>query len=220
MRNVHLHTSDVAALGGPLAGLTFLAGVAGGMAKATSPYPRPGSTAAEVQAYFQEDASAARISMAGQLASCAALLSFTVAVTRLAGRASPGSRVLQWAAATGGGVAVAGLATSAATTAALTGPDGARASTAVRLHRRAFVTGGPVHGAGFGLLLAALGLAGRRTGELPTTLTAAAMASATAGLLTPLALVTGPAVWFIPAGRFPGLAVTAVSGVRLFRRPG
>jgi hypothetical protein len=207
----------VAALGGPVAGLTFLAGVAAGMATATSPYPRPGAPTADVQAYFQGSGRAARLSVAGQLASAAALLPFTVAVTRLAGRAGPGSRGVQTAAGAGGGLAVAALAVSAATSATLTGPRGARADTARRLHRRVFVTGGPVHTAGFGLLTAALGLAGRRTGALPAPLSAAALASGTAGLLSPLCLVAAPAVWLVPAGRFSGLVISGVSGVRMYR---
>jgi hypothetical protein len=212
-----IHRTDAAALGGPLTGLTFLTGVAAGMAAARSPYPRPGASVTEVQTYFRGSRRAARLSVAGQLASCTALLPFTVAVTRLAGRAEPPSGTLQAAAVAGGGVAIASLAASAATSAALTGPPGARAATAVRLHRRVFVTGGPVHAAGFGLLTAVLGLAGRRTGELPAPLTAAALASGTAGLLAPLCLVAAPAVWLVPAGRFSGLVVSAWSGVRLFR---
>jgi hypothetical protein len=209
--------TDVAALGGPLAGLTFVAGVAGGLATAAAPYPRPGSTVHQVQAYFQGDARAARISVAGQVASCAALFAFTVSAGRLADRAGARSPGLRTAALAGGALASAALATSAVTSARLTGPAGAGPATALRLHRRAFVTGGPVHGAGFGLLLAALALAGRRTGELPAPLTTAATASAAAGLLSPLCLVAGPAVWFVPAGRFSGLVVSAWSGVRLFR---
>lgn len=38
--------------------------------------------------------------------------------------------------------------------------------------------------------------------------------------LSPLALVSAPAAWFIPAGRFPGLVVAAVTGgLALRRRP-
>jgi hypothetical protein len=70
---------------------------------------------------------------------------------------------------------------------------------------------------GFGLLLCALGIGGARSGRLPRTLTRASLASGVAGLLTPLGLVTEPAVWLIPAGRFSGLIVTGVAGARLAR---
>jgi len=83
------------------------------------------------------------------------------------------------------------------------------------LHRRAFVAGGPVHGAGFGVLVGALGLAGLRTGALPRPLAITALASAAAGLLSPLYFVMEPAAWFIPAGRFSGLLVSGIAGARL-----
>jgi hypothetical protein len=44
------------------------------------------------------------------------------------------------------------------------------------------------------------------------------LASAAAGLLSPLYFVWEPAAWLIPAGRFPGLAVSAIAGTRLSRR--
>jgi hypothetical protein len=101
--------------------------------------------------------------------------------------------------------------------AALTGRRGREDDSALRLHRRAFLAGGPAHGTGFGLLLAALGIAGARTGRLSRPLTRASLASGVAGLLTPLSLLAEPAVWLIPAGRFSGLLVSAVAGTRLAR---
>ncbi|MBT2556107.1 hypothetical protein, partial [Arthrobacter sp. ISL-5] len=84
-----------------------------------------------------------------------------------------------------------------------------------QLHRAAFAAGGPVHGAAFGLLLAALGVAGRRSGRLSRTVTTAAVAAALPNLLSPLYLKWPGLVWLIPAGRFPGLIVTAIAGIRL-----
>ena len=80
--------------------------------------------------------------------------------------------------------------------------------------RAAAIAGGPTHGAGFGLLLGALGLAGRRTGALPRRLADAALATAVPNLLSPLYLVADPAAWLIPIGRFPGLVVCAIAGAR------
>ena len=83
-----------------------------------------------------------------------------------------------------------------------------------------FAAGGPVHGAGYGVLVGSLGLAGLRTGELPRPLALAGLASTVAGLLSPLYFVWEPAAWFIPAGRFSGLLVSGIAGVRLSRRSG
>jgi hypothetical protein len=173
--------TDRAALAGPAAGVTFAAGVAGGMALADAPYPRPGADPATVRRYFTGSAGAARVSVAGQLLSAASLAAFTTSVASLAERS--GSR---------------GLRTAA-------------------LHKAAFAAGGPVHTAGFGLLLGALGLAGLRTGAISKPVARAALGAAGAGLLSPLALVWSPAAWFIPAGRFPGLLVSGIAGAQLSR---
>ena len=209
--------SDRGALSGPLAGASFIAGVAGAMALADDPYPRPGSEPAQVRRYFGGNAGPARLSAAGQAVSAASLVGFTASVTRLAGRSGRGSRALQAAAVAGGGLAAGSLAAAAGYAAALTGPAGDSDAGAATLARRAFVAGGPVHTAAFGVLVGALGLAGLRTGELPRPLAIAGLASAAASLLSPLYFVAEPAGWFIPAGRFSGLVVSGVAGVRLAR---
>jgi hypothetical protein len=209
---------DPGALGGPLAGVSFVAGVAGALSLADSPYPRPGAEPADVQRYFQENPGAARISVVGQLISAASLARFTASVAKLAARSDRGARGLRAAAIAGGTLAAASLATSAMLGAALTGSPGERDASAAKLHRRMFAAGGPVHGAGFGLLVGSLGLSGLRTGELPRLLAIAGLASSVAGLLSPLYFVWEPAAWFIPAGRFSGLLVSGVAGARLGRR--
>jgi hypothetical protein len=119
-----------------------------------------------VRSYFQENPGAARISVVGQLISAASLARFTASVAKLAARSDRGARGLRAAAIAGGTLAAASLATSAMLGAALTGSPGERDAGAAKLHRRMFTPGGPVHGAGFGLLVGSLGLAGLRTGEL------------------------------------------------------
>src|ERR671912_2854455 len=74
------------ALSGTLAGVSFVGGVAGAMALADAPYPRPGSEAAEIRRYFREDSGAARLSVVGQLISAASLARFTASAAKLAGR--------------------------------------------------------------------------------------------------------------------------------------
>ena len=208
---------DPGALSGTLAGVSFVGGVAGAMALADSPYPRPGSEPAEIRRYFRENSGAARLSVVGQLISAASLARFTASVMKLAGRSGRGSRGLQAAALAGGGLAAASLAASALLSAALTGRRGEQAASDATLHRLVFAAGGPVHGAGFGVLVGSLGLAGLSTGELPRVLALAGLASAVAGLLSPLYFVAKPAAWFIPAGRFSGLLVSGIAGARFGR---
>lgn len=129
MSDIH----DSGALSGPLAGVSFIIGVAGAMTLADAPYPRPGADPAEIRRYFRGNPGAARISVAG----------------------------------------------------------------------------GPVHGAGFGILVGSLRLAVLRTGALPRPLAIAGLISAAAGVLSPLYFVTERAVWLIPVGR---LVVSAIAG--------
>lgn len=209
---------DPGALSGALAAASFVGGVAAAVALADAPYPRPGSEPADVQRYFRDNPGAARISVVGQLISAASLARFTASVAKLASRSGQGSRELRTAALAGGGIAAATLATSALLSATLTGSRGEQESDAATLHRWGFAAGGPMHGAGFGLLVGALALAGLRTGELSRPLAMAGLASAAAGLLSPLYFVAKPAAWFIPAGRLSGLLVSAVAGAKLGRQ--
>jgi hypothetical protein len=207
-------------MSGLLTGVSFIGGVGGAVALADSPYPRPGSEPAEIRRYFTENSRSARLSAAGQLISAASLARFTVSVARLAERSGRGSRGLRTAAVAGGGLATASLATSALCTLALSGRWGKDDDSAAALARQAFVAGGPVHGVGFGVLTGVLALAGLRTGELPRPVAIAGLVSAASGLLSPLYFVKESAGWFIPVGRFSGLLVGGIAGVRLGRRPG
>jgi mannose-6-phosphate isomerase-like protein (cupin superfamily) len=207
---------DLDALSGPLAGLAFLGGLVTGVAVADDPYPRPGTKPARVRRYFQANTRAARISATGQLASAALLARFTATEARLARKAGS-RRTLPAATTAAGAAAAASLATSGAISLALTGHVGARKATAAVLHRRLFIAGGPIHTAAFGVLVGCLSLAGRRSGRLPPALSAAGLASATAGVLSPLDLVVTPAVLLIAAGRMSGLLVIGIAGARLSR---
>jgi hypothetical protein len=210
--------ADRGALSGLLAGVSFVGGVAGAMALADPPFPRPGADPAQVRRYFTQNAGRpARLSAAGQAISAAALVRFTASVAKLAGRAGLRPPALA-AAVAGGGLAAASLATSAVTHTTLTllkeEDDDDRAAT---LARRAFVAGGPVHGVGFGVLTGVLALAGVQAGELPRPVAITGLASAALSVLSPLYFVWEPAGWLIPAGRFSGLLVSGIAGVRLAR---
>src|SRR5215212_543981 len=208
---------DPGAMSGLLTGVSFIAGVGGGVTLADSPFPRPGTEPSEVSRYFTENARSARLSATGQLVSTAALARFTASVARLAGRSGPGSQSLRVAALAGGALAVASLATSGLHTLALSGRRGKQDESAARLARRGFVFGGPIHGVGFGVLTGALALAGLSTGELPRPVAIVGLASGASGLLSPLYFLKERAGWFIPIGRFSGLVVSGIAGVRLGR---
>jgi Cupin domain len=212
---------DFAPWSGPLAGVAFIGGVAAGIAIADTPYPRPGATPAAIRGYFHDNARAARVSITGQLCSAAALARFAATVANLARQAdtdhaNTDADPLAAAARVAGAAATGSLAASALQSLALT-RGGQSDATAVALHRRVFLTGGPVHTAAFGALVGCLSLAGRRTAQLPDRLTGFGLLAATTGMLSPLSLIIKPAVWLIPAGRMSGLAVTAVAGAILGR---
>ena len=216
-RNTETSFRDPGAISGLLTGVSFIGGVGGAVALANSPYPRPGSEPAEVRRYFTENSRSARLSATGQLISTASLARFTVSVARLAARSGQGSRGLRAAALAGGGLAVASLATSGLCTLALSGRWGRDDDSAARLARRAFAAGGPIHGVGFGVLTGALALAGLPTGELPRPVAITGLVSAASSLLSPLYFVKESAGWLIPIGRFSGLVVSGIAGVKLGR---
>ena len=76
---------DPGALSGPLAGISFIAGVAGAMALADLPYPRPGSDPAQIPRYFGQNAGPARLLATRQALSALALVRYTASVASLAG---------------------------------------------------------------------------------------------------------------------------------------
>jgi len=209
---------DPGALSGPLAGVSFVAGLVGAITLADSPYPRPGSEPAEIRRYFRGNPRAARVSVVGQLISAASLARFTASVARMATGSDREARGLRAGAIAAGGLAAASLATSVLLSAALTSSWGEQDARAADLHRLMFAVGGPVHSAGFGVLMGVLGRAGLRAGELPRSLAIAGFVSAAAGVLSLFYFVAERAVWFIPVGRFSGLLVSGIVGARLSRR--
>jgi hypothetical protein len=211
-------TENLAALSGPVAAVSFVAGVAGATALSDAPFPRPGSSHDQIRRYFSDNANAAKVSIVGQLVSALALGGFAAAVAKLAGRAGNEASAIRIAAAVGGALSVVTLTASALTSLRLAEGEADDPNSALRLHKRMFVTGGPLHGPAIGLLMLALGLAGRRTGALPRSLSRAALATAAAGLLAPISLKVERAVLLIPASRFPGLLISGIAGAMLSRR--
>jgi hypothetical protein len=211
---------DPAALSGPVAAVSFVAGVAVGNGLSDAQYPRPGASPEAIKRYFSDNAGPARASVVGQFVSAASLGVFATSVAKLAGRAGPGSGALRSAALAGGALSVATLGMSALTSLQLAQGKADDPDTAVRLHRRAFLTGGPLHGPAIGLLTGTLGLAGLRTHELPRWLSTASLATAAAGFLAPTSIRTEKTVLLIPASRFTGLLLAGIAGTLLGRRRG
>lgn len=209
------HRRETGALSGLLTGITFVGAIGGAIKLAKSPIPRPGSDADAIRKYWGGSAKAVRFSSTGQLISVALLARFTRTVARMAKRAD--SKPLEAAAVAGGGFAVVTLANAAVTHARLTGKAKDDDETAVKLARRVFVSGGPVHGLGFGVLMAALALAGKKTGELPKPVVVAGLVSAGSSLASPLYFLWEDAGWLIPIGRFSGYVISGITGVKLAR---
>jgi len=212
--------ADRAALSGPLAGASFISSLVALNALSEVRYPMPGADPRAVTSYFSQEHRAARLGAAAQLACAGFVGVFTRSVARLAGRATPHPARLRAAALTGSSLAAASLTTSALTTVALTTKWARDDAGATSLYRLMFVTGGPVHGFGLGLLVGALGLSGLRTGGLPDRLSKAALISSVAGALSPVALVGKPGIVFIPLGRLSALGVIGIAGARLARGKG
>jgi hypothetical protein len=209
---------DRGALSGIASAASFLAGLIGANVWSAVPYPRPHSSPDRIREFFRTDPRPARLSAAGQLVSAVTLGRFAVSAARFARRTNPTSRRLPAAVVAGGATATASLVASAVYTALLATDRADDDRGAVSMHRRAFLAGGVVHGVGYGILVGALGLAGRRTGLLSPALADVAFASAAAGLLTPLYLVAEPAAWLIPVGRFSGFLVVGRAAAQLARR--
>lgn len=206
---------DTGAISGLLTGAIFVGAIGGAIKLANSQIPRPGSDADAIRKYWGGSAKAVKFSATGQLISTALLARFTASVARLARRSN--SKALEATAVAGGGFAVASLANAAITHARLTGKSKENDELAVKMARRVFVSGGPVHGIGFGALMAALSLAGKRTGVLPKPVVVAGLVSAGSSVASPLYFLWEPAGWLIPVGRFGGYIVTSIAGVKLAR---
>jgi hypothetical protein len=163
------------------------------------------------QRFFRGNRTPARLGVAGQLVSAAALVGLTAQVLRRAG----GSTTMRRTAAAGGALAAATLAVSAGASAALTGSPGDDKNTARVLHRVVFLSGGPAHNVGLGLLIGAASVAGRQSSTVPRGLVNGGFGAGTAACLSPISLVSTPAMVAIPLGRLSCLVVGALAGRRL-----
>lgn len=206
---------DPGAITGLFTGLTFVAAIVGATKLANGPIPRPGAPAAAIREYYHHSAPAVRFSVAGQAISILSLARFTGAAARLAARATPESRLLPATAVISGAASVASLATSAATHALLTIPRDRDDETMIKLARRMFIAGGPVHGVAYGIFTAVLASTARRTGLVGRSAATTGLVSAATGILSLLYFRWENAGWLIPIGRFSGYILAGMTGVRL-----
>jgi hypothetical protein len=218
MTSTETRPRDIGALSGPLTGIIFLSAIGGAIKLAESRIPRPGADAEAIRKYWGGSAKAARFSATGQLVSVAMLARFTASVAKLAARSPKGAKALRTTAIASGAVSVATLGASAVIHVSLTGSAKDNDELAVKLARRAFALGGPIHGVAFAVLVGVLSLAGLRTRELPKGVAITGFVSSGSGALGPLYFLWEPAGWFIPGGRFPGLIVSGIAGTMLARR--
>jgi hypothetical protein len=85
----------------------------------------------------------------------------------------------------------------------------------IKLARRMFIAGGPVHGVAYGIFTAVLATTARRTGLVGRAAAATGLVSAATGILSLLYFRWENAGWLIPIGRFSGYILAGMTGVRL-----
>lgn len=199
-----------------LAGIVVPLAVAGG-----EPYPAPLTGGEEaLVAYLARHADALRLGALLQFASSVPLAVFTAAaVARLhaLGVRAAGPTI----GLVGGLLGSAALAVSACGQWVLSrvSPD-APAALLGALNNLVFVTGGPWHVVGLGLLLAGVAVSSAFHRLLPRPIWVAGVALAVICELTTLTLVLPSAVYLIPVGRFGGLVWLVVAALLLpVRRP-
>jgi hypothetical protein len=207
---------DLGALSGPLAGVTFVGGLAAGLAVADAPYPRPGAEPAAIRRYFEGSARGP-----DQHRRPAAVGGIARALHRH-GRRSRARRALAPAARADDG---SGRPRDRVAGRVRADQFGAHARRRREQCGRRRAAPAPVRRRrpGAHRRLGRAGrlpfAAGRRTERLPRALTAAGFATAAIGAISPVSLVAEPVGWLIPAGRVSGLLVSGIAGARLARSP-
>lgn len=181
---------------------SLVVGAAGG-----GPFPSPYDPAHEVLAFFADHRTTVQVAATLQFASAVPLAILAAAlVSRLdfLGFARvPGPRI-----ALAGGLLASGLLmVSALVQWVLSRPEVAGDGALVRaLADLAFATGGPGHVVCLGLLVAGVAVPAAFGRLLPRGLIAAGIAIALVAELSTLALLSEPAAFLLPVGRFGGLA--------------
>lgn len=200
-------------------GLFVLLWLAGMFLQDTAGYPRPTDSMLTVRAFFQASGDSVERSAGLHLLSAVALLGFAGVLAGLRRQGRPGPA--PYVASVGGVVAAGMLLTSAAATLSLVTSDlVSDAAASQLLYQFSFWTGGPMHVAALGLMIAAAAYGFR--GLLPSWLTWSGLAIGVAGMLAAFTAVVPAAVLFTPIGRFLGLAwlLGATLTVGLRRTPG
>lgn len=195
----------------------FVAGFAGALLIGEGTYPSPFGEQDQILAWLSGNAPAARLMSITQVVSALALLVFS---SRLAeSLRSRGSGVYASVTQSAGAAAAIMLAISAMLEWVAVRPDVLASAPAARLvHDLSFLTGGPGNVAATSLMIGAatLGLTG--TGALPNWLRVLGLAVGVVGLASVTSLMSEPAAFLLPIGRFPGLVWIAATAVVLGAR--
>jgi hypothetical protein len=207
---------NLGVLTGALFVLLWIAGTVAQGASGSSASPRPTDSMGKVQEYFKASASGAELNAGLQILAAVALLWFAgIMAGFLRRQGRPGSTpdlVLA-----GGALAAGTLLLSAGVIVSLAGSDvSSDAAVTQALYQLLFWTGGPLHVAALGTMIAAAAYA--LGGVLPKWLNVFGLVVGVAGVLASLTVVVPPTVMFTPIGRFLGflwmLIATIMIGLR------
>ena len=208
----------------PLLAIVSTALLIGGLiistALAGETFPSPFAATETVQAYVGDNAGALRVTAFFSFASSVPLAIYAAtASARLhnLGIRNPGASI-----ALVGGVLAAGSLALSGMASWVLGRAGMPGDPVVvqALHALAFVSGGPGHVVGLGLLVAGMAVPGLLAGLLPRPLALVGLVLAGVAELSSLALLIDGAMYLLPVARFGGLAWLIIAAVLLpARRP-
>jgi hypothetical protein len=198
----------------------LIAGLIISTALAGETFPSPFAASEAVQAYVGDNAGALRVTAFFSFASSVPLAIYAAtASARLhtLGIRNPGASIaLAGGVLAAGSLALSGMASWVLGRARVAGDP----AVVQALHALAFVSGGPGHVVGLGLLVAGMAVPGLLAGLLPRPLALVGLVLAGVAELSSLALLIDGAMYLVPVARFVGLAWLIIAAVLLpARRP-
>jgi hypothetical protein len=204
------------ALGGVLFAVFFIVGLVLGGVLASSPFPLPGATAAEVARYFTESQTAVLVSGLFQILSAISLFVFAAPVATLVRRTEGGAGALPGLTLGGGALAAVFLLVSALLGWVLALTAGGLGLELVdTLRNLNFLTGGTLHVASLGLFVGAASISTLNARALPRWILWLGLAAAALSILSLASLLFFPASILIPLGRLLAFVWCIAMGIVL-----
>jgi len=204
------------ALGGVLFAAFFIVGLVLGGVLASSPFPLPGATAAEVARYFTESGTAVLASGLFQILSAISLFVFAAPVATLVRRTEGGAGALPGLTLGGGALAAVFLLVSALLGWVLALTAGGLGLELVdTLRNLNFLTGGTLHVASLGLFVGAASISTLNARALPRWILWLGLAAAALSILSLASLLFFPASILIPLGRLLAFVWCIAMGIVL-----